>query len=643
LQPLGGSVGIGTTQPHYNAVLDLQGINKGLLIPRGGVNTRANLNSNTAKGLIMYDTITSTLWIHNGNGLASGWQNVANGANHWTLSGALGTEIANTNSGGIWSSNESTVLGDPGPTLPPASGAGTRMMWLPQKSAFRVGTAEGAQWDASNIGVWSFATGISTIASGQTSTALGNSTKASAISSTALGQFTMASGVASLATGSFSTASGPSSTALGVQNAARSHYSTALGNNNIAKGFSSTVIGMYNDSLLTTNEPFVFSTTPLFIIGNGDGPTAGQRSNAMVVRKDGRVGIGTNTPATRLTVIGLAGNPSIPDMTSTGILRIGLNASEGIDIGKMDVTPFAGWIQAGIEGEVADPLSLQPSGGKVGIGTNNPANTLSVTGNTNITGNLGIGIASPANKLSVVGNANITGSVGIGTTSPAASAAMEISSTTKGFLPPRMTLANRNSMGTPVAGLMIWCSNCGIHGQLQIYNGDYWINMNGTPALGLPAVGDIDGGGIVAYILQPGDPGYVAGEVHGLIAAPSDHAIEAEWGCSGTNIMGAEGTDLGTGNQNTIDIIAGCPTVGIAARVCGELVLGGYMDWYLPSKNELNKLYLNKALIGGFDSIYYTSSSEVNSIDRWVTEFLNGVPFIDGKIYLNSFRPVRSF
>ena len=304
LQPMGGSVGIGTTQPHYNAVLDLHGINKGLLIPRGGENSRANLNGNNAKGLIMYDTITSTLWIHNGNGLASGWQNVANGANHWTLSGALGTEIANTNSGGIWSSNESTVLGDPGPTLPPTSGAGTRMMWLPQKSAFRVGTAEGAQWDASNIGVWSFATGISTIASGQTSTALGNSTKASAISSTALGQFTLASGVASLATGSFSTASGPSSTALGVQNAARSHYSTALGNNNIAKGFSSTVIGMYNDSLLTTNEPFVSPTTPLFVIGNGNGPAAGQRSNAMVVRKDGNVGIGTVTPSAKLHISG---------------------------------------------------------------------------------------------------------------------------------------------------------------------------------------------------------------------------------------------------------------------------------------------------------------------------------------------------
>jgi hypothetical protein len=296
LQPMGGSVGIGTTQPHYNAVLDLHGVNKGLLIPRGGANTRANLNGNGAKGLIMFDTITNTIWIHNGNGLPSGWQSVANGTNHWTLSGALGTEIANTNSGGLWSSNVTTVLGDPGATLPPASGAGTRMMWLPQESAFRVGTVEGAQWDASNIGAWSFASGISTIASGLISTALGNSTKATAISSTALGQFTVASGVGSLATGSSSVASGPSSTAMGVQNAAKSHYSTALGNNNIAKGFSSTVIGMYNDSILTTNEPLVTSTTPLFIIGNGDGTAAGQRSNAMVVRKDGNVGIGTAAP-----------------------------------------------------------------------------------------------------------------------------------------------------------------------------------------------------------------------------------------------------------------------------------------------------------------------------------------------------------
>lgn len=311
----------------------------------------------------------------------------------------------------------------------------------------------------------------------------------------------------------------------------------------------------------------------------------------------GQVGIGTNTPAAMLTLIGPAGNPSIPNMTSTGIFRIGLNASEGIDMGKMDVSPFAGWIQVGVEGELADPLCLQPSGGRTGIGTSNPAT----------------------------------------------SAVLDVSSTSKGFLPPRMTLANRNSISSPVAGLTVWCNNCGIRGQLQVYDGVMWTNMTGSPAVGLPAPGVYDGGGIIAYILQAGDPGYVAGQVHGLIATLNDQAANVEWGCYGINIPGAAGTALGTGNQNTMDITSGCASSNIAARICNNLVSGGYSDWYLPSKDELNKLYLNKDAIGGFIGVDYWSSSEVNSDDVWLQDFINGDQVVDHKFWGASFRAIRSF
>lgn len=72
------NVEIGTDTPHSNAILDINGVNKGLLIPRGDAAFRGSLNSNTAKGLLMVDTLTNSLWMHNGNGFASGWQEIAN-------------------------------------------------------------------------------------------------------------------------------------------------------------------------------------------------------------------------------------------------------------------------------------------------------------------------------------------------------------------------------------------------------------------------------------------------------------------------------------------------------------------------------------------------------------------------------------
>jgi len=133
-------------------------------------------------------------------------------------------------------------------------------------------------------------------------------------------------------------------------------------------------------------------------------------------------------------------------------------------------------------------------------------------------------------------------------------------------------------------------------------------------------------GGIIAYIFQTGDPGYIPGEFHGIIAASTDIASGAQWGCYTKILTGADGMLLGTGRQNTIDIIAGCSTTGIAARLCNDLVQDGYSDWYLPSKDELNKLYLNKDIIGGFTSgkEFFWSSSEGTFDDAWVQNINTG-------------------
>jgi len=155
-------------------------------------------------------------------------------------------------------------------------------------------------------------------------------------------------------------------------------------------------------------------------------------------------------------------------------------------------------------------------------------------------------------------------------------------------------------------------------------------------------IGESYGGGIVFYVYDGGQ--------HGLIADTTDQSTGIRWYGGTSTSTRARADGIAAGLKNTAIIIANQGPIdgnAFAATVCNEysVTVGGvtYGDWYLPSKYELNLLYLQKTVVGGFASSGYWSSTENDTNYAWLQYFSNGNQYGNLKFSTYSVRAVRAF
>ena len=255
-------------------------------------------------------------------------------------------------------------------------------------------------------------------------------------------------------------------------------------------------------------------------------------------------------------------------------------------------------------------------------------------------------LASAPYALSLLGSGNIfpsSGSVGLGTTTPNASALLEAQATNKGVLFPRMTQAQRDAIASPATGLLLFQTD--VAPGFYYYTGTAWKSINEFASSTTLHIGDTYAGGIIFYLEPSG--------LNGLVVAPasSESTNTYQWGCSGTSIPASRGTSIGSGAANTNTLLLACDmnSITTAAERADDLVIGGYSDWYLPSKDEINLMHKNLHLagLGGFtlDASYW-SSTESDATLAWRMLFTSDsatLPTTTAKSTTFRVRVIRAF
>ncbi|MFZ5552999.1 MAG: tail fiber domain-containing protein, partial [Bacteroidota bacterium] len=355
----------------------------------------------------------------NGTGIVA-WTTVA-ASSGWELTGNAGTNAATNfigttdaqdvvlkrnNTEGMRLSAGGALLATGNTTsgITPTSGAGTRMMWIPAKRAFRAGEVNAAQWDDANVGLNSAAFGSNTRASGVGSFAINQNTVVSGNNSFAMGfgcttsgnlsfsggQNSTTSGSYAFSFGNSTTSSGFGSIALSDRANAGADFAVAIGQWVSATSSNAMVIGMGPGVNLTNSI-----SRSLMIGFNSDLPTffVGTSAGAGTT---GNVGIGTSTPGAKLEVNGQV-------KITGGIPGAGkVLTSDATGLATWQALSASAWTLTGNSGTNAATNY---------IGTADATDFVTRTNNTermrvSSTGNVGIGTAAPGRKLHVSGAEN---------------------------------------------------------------------------------------------------------------------------------------------------------------------------------------------------------------------------------------------
>ncbi|MFA5061586.1 MAG: tail fiber domain-containing protein [Patescibacteria group bacterium] len=294
---------------------------------------------------------------------------------YMTVSGAnsFGIGLGNSDNGTLSNANTFGIIngaviasGTIGNT--PASGLGTRMMWVPSKAAFRAGKLEdqggeeSIYWDDAKIGSSSVAMGWNVIASNTTAIALGSFAKASGARSVALGDSVIASGDGSMALGFASRATGGNSFAVGYQSYASGTQAIAIGDDVVASGAYSTAMGTRIN--VTGDRSFGISLNniwPRYELN---------QSNVMAIM-GGNVGIGTTTPQALFTLqdgaILAAGTVGATPVSGTGTRMMWIPSKAAFRAGKT-ADMFLGVLPLG-DGTGWDEANIGTSSAAFGAGT----------------------------------------------------------------------------------------------------------------------------------------------------------------------------------------------------------------------------------------------------------------------------------